>query len=45
MPLERVKQVLAQYPDLQFHLFDASTHTADLAAQALGVTPGKSPRR
>jgi Cys-tRNA(Pro) deacylase len=41
MPLERVKQVLAKYPDLQFHLFDASTHTADLAAQALGVTPGQ----
>jgi Cys-tRNA(Pro) deacylase len=41
MPLERVKQFLTKYPDLQFHLFDASTHTADLAAQALGVTPGQ----
>lgn len=37
MPLERVKEFLSQYPDLEIILFDQSTHTADLAAQALGV--------
>lgn len=37
MPLERVKLFLRQYPDLEIILFDQSTHTADLAAQALGV--------
>ncbi len=41
MPLKRVQQFINQYPDLKIVLFDSSTHTADLAAQALGVTPGQ----
>lgn len=41
MPLERVKAFLRQYPDLKITLFDQSTHTADLAAQALGVEPAQ----
>lgn len=41
MPLERVKQFLSQFPDLEIILFDQSTHTAELAAQALGVLPAQ----
>ena len=35
--LEKVKQALAPYPDLQIVLFDESTHTSELAAAAVGV--------
>ncbi len=41
MPLERVKKFLSNYPDLEIILFDSSTHTSELAAQALGVTPAQ----
>lgn len=41
MPLERVKKFLSRYPDLQIILFNSSTHTSELAAQALGVTPAQ----
>jgi len=37
MPLERVKLFLKPFPDLKIILFEQSTHTAELAAQALGV--------
>lgn len=38
---EQVKKCLEQYPDLKIRLFDASTHTAELASQVLGVTVGQ----
>lgn len=41
MPLKRVQTVVGQFPDLKVILFDSSTHTSELAAQALGVTPGQ----
>lgn len=41
MPLARVKQAITPYSDLKIILFEASTHTSELAAQALGVTPGQ----
>ena len=41
MPLQRVQAALAEHGDLEIILFDSSTHTADLAAQALGVKPGQ----
>ena len=41
MPLERVKKFLSPFPDLEIILFDNSTHTAELAALALGVTPAQ----
>ena len=41
MPLERVKTHLRQFPDLNIVLFDTSTHTSELAAQALGVAPAQ----
>lgn len=41
MSLERVKEFVSHYPDLEIVLFDKSTHTADLAAQALGVAPAQ----
>lgn len=41
MPLARVKKAISMYPDLRIILFEASTHTAELAAQALGVKPGQ----
>ncbi len=41
MPLERVKCFLENYPDLKIQLFNESTHTADLAAEALGVETGQ----
>ena len=41
MPLERVKRFLSPFPDLKIILFDQSTHTSELAAQALGVTPAQ----
>lgn len=37
MSLERVRNFLKPFPDLEIILFDQSTHTAELAAQALGV--------
>lgn len=39
--LARVENFISSYPDLKVILFDSSTHTAELAAQALGVTPGQ----
>jgi len=41
MPLERVKRFLKPFPDLKIVLFDQSTHTAELAAQTLGVMPAQ----
>jgi Uncharacterized conserved protein len=41
LPLERVKKFLSRFPDLKIILFDTSTHTSELAAQALGVTPAQ----
>ena len=41
MPLKRVQAALREHADLEIILFDSSTHTADLAAQALGVTAGQ----
>jgi Cys-tRNA(Pro) deacylase len=41
MPLERVKKFLSPFSDLEILLFESSTHTAELAAQALGVTPAQ----
>ena len=41
MPLNRVKKFLSPFPDLKIILFDQSTHTSELAAQALGVTPAQ----
>ena len=41
MPLDRVKLFLSSFPDLKMILFDQSTHTSELAAQALGVTPAQ----
>lgn len=39
MPLARVRDFLSNHPELEIILFDdASTHTAALAAAALGVT-------
>ncbi|HMM20345.1 MAG TPA: YbaK/EbsC family protein [Selenomonadales bacterium] len=38
LPLERVQQFIRSYPDLKIVLFDSSTHTSELAAQAVGVT-------
>jgi len=39
--LERVQKFVAAYPDLQIILFDTSTHTSELAAEALGVEVGQ----
>lgn len=41
MPLNRVKNFVAQHDDLNIILFDSSTHTSELAAQTLGVTVGQ----
>jgi len=41
LPLERVQRFIHSYPDLKIILFDSSTHTSELAAQALGVTPAQ----
>ena len=35
--LDRVRKAIEPYPDLEIILFDASTHTSELAAQAVGV--------
>lgn len=35
--LERVQQFVEQYSDLEIILFNSSTHTAELAAETLGV--------
>ena len=37
----RVDQFLEQFDDLQAIRFETSTHTADMAAQTLGVTPAE----
>ena len=39
--LARVESFISRFPDLRIILFDSSTHTAELAAKALGVTPGQ----
>ncbi len=39
--LNRVQEFVAQYEDLNIILFDSSTHTAELAAQTLGVMVGQ----
>jgi len=41
MPLARVEKAITMYPDLKIILFEASTHTSELAAQALGVKAGQ----
>jgi Cys-tRNA(Pro) deacylase len=41
MPLARVKKAISIYPDLKIILFEESTHTSELAAQALGVRVGQ----
>jgi len=41
MPLDRVKKFLSPFPDLKIILFDQSTHTSELAAEALGVIPAQ----
>lgn len=41
MPLERIRDALAGHPDLNVIYFDQSTHTSELAAAALGVTPAQ----
>jgi len=41
MPLERVKAFINPFPDLEIILFDQSTHTSELAAEALGVAPAQ----
>lgn len=41
LPLERVQRFVDSYPDLKIILFESSTHTSELAAQALGVTPAQ----
>lgn len=41
MPLARVEKAITSYPDLKIILFEASTHTSELAAQALGVEAGQ----
>ena len=35
--LDRVRKAIEPYPDLEIFLFDESTHTSELAAQAVGV--------
>jgi Cys-tRNA(Pro) deacylase len=35
--LDRVRKAIEPYPDLEIILFGASTHTSELAAQAVGV--------
>ncbi|MGI6092579.1 MAG: YbaK/EbsC family protein [Veillonellaceae bacterium] len=39
--LQRVQNFIEKYSDLRIILFDSSTHTSELAAQALGVTVGQ----
>jgi Cys-tRNA(Pro) deacylase len=39
--LQRVEAFVSQYSDLKIVLFDSSTHTAELAAHALGVSVGQ----
>jgi len=41
MPLERVKAFISKFPELKIILFDTSTHTSELAAEALGVKPAQ----
>lgn len=39
--LQRVKESLKDYSELEVKILPNSTHTAELAAQALGTTPGQ----
>ncbi len=39
--LKRVQESLQAYPELKIKILPGSTHTAELAAQALGTTPGQ----
>jgi len=39
--LKRVQESLQAYPELEIKILPGSTHTAELAAQALGTTPGQ----
>lgn len=39
--LKRVQESLQAYPELEVKILPGSTHTAELAAQALGTTPGQ----
>lgn len=39
--LYRVQECLKAYPELEVKILPGSTHTAELAAQALGTTPGQ----
>lgn len=39
--LHRVQESLKAYPELEVKILPSSTHTAELAAQALGTTPGQ----
>lgn len=39
--LKRVQDFIDKYPDLKVILFDKSTHTAEMAAQTLGVEVGQ----
>lgn len=41
MSLARVQEAIRSYPDLRIILFETSTHTSELAAQALGVAVGQ----
>ncbi|WP_346353787.1 YbaK/EbsC family protein [Azotosporobacter soli] len=41
MPLKRIQDFLIQHPDLSVTYFDQSTHTSELAAAALGVSPAQ----
>jgi Cys-tRNA(Pro) deacylase len=41
MGLQRVKNFISKYPEIKIVLFASSTHTAELAAQAVGVTPAQ----
>ncbi|MFQ9935966.1 MAG: hypothetical protein ACLRXQ_08130 [Phascolarctobacterium faecium] len=39
--LKRVQESLQAYPELEIKILPGSTHTAELAAQALGTTPDR----
>lgn len=39
--LKRVQESLQAYPELEIKILPGSTHTAELAAQALGTAPGQ----
>ena len=39
--LKRVQESLQAYPELEIKILPGSTHTSELAAQALGTTTGQ----